>query len=290
MNSTELNSMSQETDRGEVLRMFRSSDRFQFEPVPDAGLNALDLRRLDDYFSRVLGRAAPAHQDLPAWLSLLRNLVLIKESPGREVATTSGLLLFGKSPHRFLTQSGIQALCYPGSSPGGAPCADEYLRGAMLPLCTTDGTLVETGLVEAAWNFVRRNTTPTAHLEGDRRVVRWEYPEEVVRETVVNALVHSDYSIPGDGTILAIYADRLEVLSIGGLPSRVTVNGIKAGRRYARNQALFNIMRDYGYIDARGMGIHNKIVLGMQRHNKTEPDLIAEENRFTVRLWKEPCS
>ena len=45
---------------------------------------------------------------------------------------------------------------------------------------------------------------------------------------------------------------------------------------------------DYGYVDARGMGIRNKIIPGMLAHNGTEPDLIAEEYRFTVRLWKEP--
>ena len=41
------------------------------------------------------------------------------------------------------------------------------------------------------------------------------------------------------------------------------------------------------YVDGRGMGVRNKIIPGMQAHNGTEPDLIAEEYRFTVRLWKE---
>ena len=63
---------------------------------------------------------------------------------------------------------------------------------------------------------------------------------------------------------------------------------MKAGARYARNQTLVNVMRDYGYVEARGMGVRNRIVPGMRAHNGTEPDLIAEEHRFTVRLWKEP--
>ena len=61
---------------------------------------------------------------------------------------------------------------------------------------------------------------------------------------------------------------------------------MKSGMRYARNQTLVNIMRDYGYVDARGMGVRNKIIPGMRAHNNTEPDFIEEENRFTVRLWK----
>lgn len=74
--------------------------------------------------------------------------------------------------------------------------------------------------------------------------------------------------------------------SPGRLPNTVTVEGMKAGVRYARNQTPVNVMRDYGYVDARGMGVRNKIVPGMRTHNGTEPDLIAEEHRFTVRLWK----
>ena len=66
-----------------------------------------------------------------------------------------------------------------------------------------------------------------------------------------------------------------------------TPEGMKTGMRYARNQTLVNIMRDYGYVDARGMGVRNKIIPGMRAHNGTEPDLVEEEHRFTVRLWKE---
>jgi ATP-dependent DNA helicase RecG len=118
----------------------------------------------------------------------------------------------------------------------------------------------------------------------------WEYPESVLREAVVNALVHRDYSISGADIMLAIFSDRIEIQSPGRLPNTVTPEGMKAGVRYARNQTLVNVMRDYGYVDARGMGVRNKIIPGMRAHNGTEPDLIAEEHRFTVRLWKEPCA
>ena len=61
---------------------------------------------------------------------------------------------------------------------------------------------------------------------------------------------------------------------------------MRLGLRYARNQTLVNVMRDYGYVDARGMGVRNRMIPAMQTHNGTAPDLIAEEHRFTVRLWK----
>ena len=104
---------------------------------------------------------------------------------------------------------------------------------------------------------------------------------------MANALIHRDYSIAGTDVMLVIYSNRLEIVSPGRLPNTVTPEGMKLGARYARNQLLVNVMRDYGYVDARGMGVRNKIIPGMKAHNGTEPDLIEEEYRFTVRLWKE---
>ena len=61
---------------------------------------------------------------------------------------------------------------------------------------------------------------------------------------------------------------------------------MKSGLRYARNQTLVNIMRDYGYTDARGMGVRNKMIPGMIAHNGTMPEFVAREHSFLVRLWK----
>ena len=61
---------------------------------------------------------------------------------------------------------------------------------------------------------------------------------------------------------------------------------IVGSTRHARNQTLVNVMRDYAYMEARGMGMRNTIIPGMRTHNGTEPELIAEEQRFIVRLFK----
>ena len=285
-------STSREASREELERMYQASGRLRYgiKPVPGADFDALDLRRLRDYLTRILDGNAPAEDDRFGWEALLCNLELMTESAGARVATVDGLLLFGRTPGRYLPQSGVRAICYPGVEADYATRADEDLRGPLAPLGAAAGAIVEPGLVDRAWDFVRRNTVPTARLEGARKVDRWEYPESVVREALVNALVHRDYSIAGTDVMLAIYADRLEIRSPGRLPNTVTVEGIKAGARYARNQTVVNVMRDYRYVDAQGMGVRNKIVPGMRDHNGTEPDLIAEEHRFTVRLWKQPKS
>ena len=281
-------STSREASREELERMYQASGRVRYglKPVPGAGFEALDVRRLRDYLVRVLGGDAPAFEDRSGWEALLRNLDLMTVSAGQTVATMDGILLFGKTPNRYLPQAGIRAICYTGSEPDYAVRTDENLRGPLLSLRGEDGPFVDIGMVEQAWDFVRRNTMPTARLDGMRRVDGWEYPEAVVREAVVNALVHRDYSVAGTDIMLAIYADRLEIQSPGRLPNTVTIAGMKSGLRYARNQTLVNVMRDYGYVEARGMGVRNRIIPGMRAHNGTEPDLIEEEHRFTVRLWK----
>lgn len=282
-------STNREASREEIERMFQASGRLHYglKPALGAGFEALDLRRLRDYFERVLAGSAPRREDREGWERLLRNVDLMTDARGACLATVDGVLLFGHAPNRHVPQAGIRAICYPGREPDYATRADEDLRGPLLPLAGADGPLIGLGLVDAAWDFVRRNTTPTAQLQGMRRVDRWEYPEEVVREVVANALVHRDYSIAGTDIALTIYADRLEVQSPGRLPNTVTVEGMKSGARYARNQILVNVMRDYGYVDSRGMGVRNKVLPGMRAHNGTEPDLVEEEHRFTVRLWKE---
>jgi ATP-dependent DNA helicase RecG len=283
-------STSREASREELERMFQASGRVQYglKPVPGGSLEDLDRRRLRDYFVRVLGGSAPHDDAVEEWEKLLRNLDLMTASSGQMVPTIDGMLLFGRTPKRFLPQSGLRALCYPGVQPDYATRADEELKGPLVPLCAADGSITESGLVEQALDFVNRNTEPTAHLEGGRRVDRAAYPESVLREAVVNALVHRDYSVAGSDITLAIYSDRLEIQSPGRLPNTVTLEGMKAGMRYARNQTLVNVMRDYRYVDFRGMGIREKIIPGMLAHNGTEPVFIAEENRLTVRLWKEP--
>ena len=271
-------------------RLYQQVGQLQYglKPVPGASIETLDQRRLHDYFFRVLGGDGPGGDDVDEWERLLLNLDLATASSGRTDVTINAMLLFGKNPKQKLPQSGIRAICYPGEEPDYAARADEDLKGPLVPLGGQDGSRLEPGLIDQAWSFVTRNTTTSAHLDGMHRVDEWDYPPEVVREAVCNALVHRDYSIAGTDIMLNIFSDRLEIVSPGGLPNTVTPEGMKSGLRYARNQTLVNVIRDYGYVEARGMGIRNKIIPGMKAHNGTEPDLVAEESRFIMRLWRKP--
>ena len=99
--------------------------------VLDATTDIFDLRRLRDYFVRVLGGHAPGENEVDKWWTLLFHLRLATTSHEQMTATIDGMLLFGKNPKRFLPQSGIRAICYSGENSAHAVRADEYLKGAL---------------------------------------------------------------------------------------------------------------------------------------------------------------
>ena len=279
-----VHSQSREPTTEELGRLFQQRGMFRADlrPVSGASITDLDRRRLRDYFGRVRQQNVPEDDDVEGWSTLLVNTEIM----GEEGVTLSGMLLFGNTPNRFLPQAGIDAAAFPGTEKDYAAKERVTLRGPMTPLMGTDGEILEAGLVEQAWEFVRRNISVTASLEnGVRRVERLTYPVEAVRETVVNALIHRDYLLASTDIELAIYRDRMEVISPGKLPNGITPERMRAGTRGTRNQLLKDVMRDYGYLEHMGMGVPRKIVRGMNEHNQTDPDLIEEGERFIVRLF-----
>ncbi|MGF6787730.1 ATP-binding protein [Paraburkholderia sp. 35.1] len=277
---------SREPTPEELGRLFqqRGSFRAELRPVSGATLDDLDMRRLSNYFVYVRGQDAPDINDESAWKTLLFNTEIMVE----DGITVSGVLLFGRTPNRFLPQAGIDAVAYPGVEKDYAARERAALRGPMSPLLNNADEIVDAGLVEQAIAFVQRNTPIGGQLEegGARRESRPTYPVEAVREAIVNALVHRDYLLSSTDIELSIYEDRLEVTSPGRLPNGITPARMLTGCRAARNQLLKDIMRDYGYLEHSGMGVPRKIVKCMREHNGTEPELIEDGERFTVRLLR----
>lgn len=273
---------SREASKEELARLFqqRGAIRAELRPVSGATLADLDRRRLRDYFGRVRQQDVPADKDDAGWRALLVNTEIMTE----EGVTVGGMLLFGTTPNRFLPHAGIDAVAFPGAEKDYAARERGALRGPMTPLRDANSAIVENGLVEQALEFVRRNTPVTAVLENGERIDKSAYPPEVLREGIVNALIHRDYLLSSTDIELGVYMNRLEIVSPGRLPNGITPERMRAGTRAARNQLLKDVMRDYGYLEHMGMGIPRKIIAGMQKHNNTVPELIEDQERFILRL------
>lgn len=274
---------SREASREELARLFqqRGAIRAELRPVSGATLDDLDRRRLQNYFGEIRQQDVPAEKDEEGWQSLLVNTEIMTE----EGVTVGGMLLFGKTPNRFLPHAGIDAVAYSGTEQDYEAQERTALRGPMTPLLSSKDDIVENGLVEQALDFVKRNTRVAVEAEGGRRVERPVYPSDALREGIVNALIHRDYLLTSTDIELSVYSDRLEIISPGRLPNGITPERMRAGTRAARNQILKDVMRDYRYLEHMGMGIPRKIVKGMKDHNGTEPDLIEQDERFIVRLF-----
>ena len=273
---------SREPTPEELGRLFQQRGTFRAElrPVSGSTLADLDRWRLRDYFGRIRQQDVPDDEDVAAWEVLLLNTEIMAE----DGMTVAGMLLFGRMPNRFLPHAGIDASAFPGTEKDYAARERISLRGPMTLLLGADG-IIDNGLVEQALEFVRRNTGVTASLEdGARRVEKLAYPPEVIRETVVNALIHRDYLLSSTDIELVIYNNRLEVISPGRLPNGITPERMRTGCRVARNQLLKDVMRDYGYLEHMGMGVPRKIIQGMRAHNGTTPALIEDGERFIVQL------
>ena len=289
----------------EEARLYMQAGRIPYDrrPVSGASFEDLDRRRLANYFRDLRRQDCPPDDDRDAWTSLLVNSELMVEDLGRAMPGAAGLLLFGVRPNRWLPQTGISAAAYSDAEKDYDAKARTTLRGSLVPLYPAPasdfdrpypwmprtfsdyGRTVESGVLEGALDFVRRNSEVRAWI-GDtgQRQERWDYPLETVREALVNAVAHRDYTITVTDIELSLYADRLEIVSPGRLPNTVTVEKMRTGCRAARNELTRDILRDYRYVEASGLGVPRKIVAGMRAHNGT--DLIEEEHRFTVRLWK----
>ncbi|MBV5275183.1 MAG: hypothetical protein JZU52_16590 [Lamprocystis purpurea] len=311
MNRSELTELIRngENSDDEEARLYMQSGRLQYDrkPIPGADFEALDQRRLINYFRDVRQQDYPEPKDRDGWLRLLINTELMVEDRGRVIPSVGGLLLFGAQPKRYLPQSGITAVAYNSTDRDyDTKAGPRTLRGPIVSLfpATTDAAgaghlrmprdfsaadgAVETGLIAEALDFVRRNTDVCAWIDpGGTRRERWDYPLDAVREALVNAVAHRDYSITVIDIELALYADRLEVISPGRLPNTVTIDKMRAGYRASRNELIKEILRDYRLIEATGLGVPRKIIRGMREHNGTEADLIEDGERFIVRLWKD---
>jgi ATP-dependent DNA helicase RecG len=279
---------SREVTRDEEARLYQASGllRYELRAVAGATLDDLDLRRLDQYFVSIRQQDAPSREDDVAWENLLVNVELMRRDAVRAVPTVAGMLLFGKTPRRVLPQSGIRAIAYQTPERDYATTEDSLLAGPLLPFLQGE-EIQESGVIDSAINFARRHLLAAADIDGSgRRQDSWSIPLEVIREAIVNAVAHRDYSMGTMDIEFSIFPDRVEVISPGRLPNGVSVSSMKDGIRASRNELIKETLRDYRFIDARGLGVPRKLIAMMRELNGTEAELIEEENRFVVRLLR----
>jgi len=287
-----LGSVSRLATREQQARLFESGGMLHSEmlPVSGAGFEALDRARLQDYLLTLAGdHELPATDE--AWLRRMIGLGFMTETGvATPVCTIAGLVLFGRAPRRFLRQAGVRWMAFDGNEKQYKALDDAILDGPLIGHFDGRGgarELIEHGLIEVVMDRMR----PFVSIENEalaqeiRRQRTWHYPPEALREALINALAHRDWTRALEVEMVS-YSDRLEIFSPGALQNSMTIEKMLAGQRSPRNPVIVEVLRDYGYVDARGMGVRNKIVPLMFHENGVYPDFNVTEDYVSLVLPK----
>jgi ATP-dependent DNA helicase RecG len=277
--------------REQQMRLFELGGMLHTElmPVPRTDLHCLDDARLVNYLRDIL-RDPDVPQSPEEWQARLLSLGFLTEAAGHICCTIAGLVLFGKSPRRYLKQAGLRVLVFAHESKDYQALLDDIMDGPMVGRwdnTETGKTLLDSGIIErfisAIKPFISRQAATID--QNLRRETHWFYPLEAVREALINALAHRDWTRFVEIEVSG-YSNRLEVISPGALPNSMTVEKMKAGQRSPRNTIIMEVLRDYGYVDYRGMGVRTKIVPLMKALTGKEPEFESTDDHLKTVLYR----
>jgi ATP-dependent DNA helicase RecG len=114
--------------------------------------------------------------------------------------------------------------------------------------------------IRRAEAFLLANVPQQTVLQGLTREESPAFPEDVLREVIVNAVAHRDYQVQGESIQIFCFSDRIRVYSPGRLPGHITVENI-VRERFSRNPVLVQVLADMGFIERLGYGIDRMLRL-----------------------------
>jgi ATP-dependent DNA helicase RecG len=250
---------------GEDLARF-IKERGSLPPEDDAvrgvGIDALDPDAIRAYLKERLGRSRINVA------SALKDVGLTNENGQLRLAT---LLLFGKEPQTNTRRFGIVFMRMEGSLDGGAKLRERTELTGALP-----------ALVADADRLIYREMRRDAVVRGLIREAVPEFPPLVIREALLNAVGHRDYSLRGAAIQVRLFDDALEIESPGTLPAYVTVDNLRE-EQYSRNPRIMDAFERLRLVEEAGSGI-DRMIQEMEDALLDPPQFQEKSSSFVVRL------
>lgn len=226
---------------------FRKRIRDDIRIVEGAKTQLFDEKRMAEYLSRVKSERRNLADNVSDDEILELMGVTSDGTP-----TLAGLMTFSKYPQTYFPQLCITAVALPGTEMGETGTDGErFIDNKRITGAIPD-------MLEEAVEFVRTNSrTKTIIDDNGKRVDKNEYPIKAVREAILNALVHRDYSIYTENTPIRIemYRDRMEVTNSGGLYGKISIDALGKVHPETRNAALANMLELLNITENRYSGI-----------------------------------
>ena len=172
----------------------------------------------------------------------IATLRLLTTHQGRSVPTVGGLLLFGQDRLDHFPDAWIQAGRFAGTD-----------KAVIIDQAEFKMSLIQA--IEEAIAFVEKHSLHGAVIGRLRRRERWSLPPAAVREAIVNAVAHADYSQQGAPIRVAIFDDRLEVENPGLLPFGLTLTDLPHGISKLRNRVIGRVLHELGLVEQWGSGV-----------------------------------
>ncbi len=255
-----------QASREELLRLFQSSESIYFDEtlVANCTYNDLDMSKFGEFLFEYF-QLKIHESDVKVYL---RNLHLVGS---QDKPTLTGLLFFGKKPQEFLHYAKVI-------------CA--YIKGKDIAIPPFDkkeitGRIPE--ILEDTQRFLKLYLVEEHKIEDFKPEVHLSVPPAVLREAVVNAIAHRDYTITSAIRVF-IYQDRVEVRTPGKLPNTVTIESMKIGGSHVlRNPTIYNLLAKMGMVTDLGSGVRRMMTL-VREHSHQEVELVETENEFVVKV------
>ena len=255
---------------------YRRNYRDDIRPVEGITPAALDQSQVEQYLLR-------RKLDRPNFAAVpLEQLYELTSITHNGKVTLAAVLLFSPYPQAYFPQLSMIASRVPGTEIGQVDSQGQRFSDSK----RLEGTLTE--LLDGAVSFVNSNMRTALRVESDtgRRVDIPEYPMDAVREMVLNALVHRDYSRYTENMPiqLTMFSDRMEVHNPGGLYGRLTLDQLGKAQPDTRNPFLVTAMEALGQTENRYSGIP-RIRLAMAEAGLPEPLFQDNRGTFSVTLY-----
>ena len=190
---------------------------------------------------------------------------------GKQVPTIGGILLFGKNRQENLPDAIVRLACFQGKTK--EKIIDSIEITSALPFAITEGI-----------QFIERHISREAKIGKIFRKDIPQYPSFAIREALINAIVHTDYSIKGCHIQVAIFSDRIEITNPGGLPFGQTLKKALSGYSRLRNRVIGRVFRELKLIEQWGSGLQ-RIIETCKKMGLQDPLFEEEYNQFRITLF-----
>lgn len=234
---------------------------FDEQPLAELAPESLEIEQAVTAFSRV-------SQSIDE--RKLRSLGLLVLTNGTVAPSIGGMLLFGRAEDRNHLFPDARIRCARFRGRDKSTIIDSYeVEGGLL------------NAVDEVPRFIARNTRLAAQISGMRREDLPEYPIIALREALINAFAHTDYSLTGGCTQIAIFEDRLEIQNTGMLPFGFTIEDLKTGVSRVRNRVIARVFSELGLMEEWGSG-YKRMIEACKEGGY--PDPIWEELGSAIRV------